>query len=287
MYNHDDTQIVTEYNSDKKVMVEIKNEVDDSYVEKVYNYGFKGRLVSVTTNKYDCLGNLVDSKTEQNSTEPTITETKDEIVVTSLKDETKVEVEQEVLTAVVESKKPLVVESTTDVLASFDTKAVEAILKNAKTGEKVAIDVNVVEQKELNKKQLAVVKELKAPVIISASVLVGNKEVKEFNGGKVTVTVPFTPEKGTLISEYTLVYINDNGQIEIVPTKVVDGQLVATLSHFSEYAVVKTEDAKKALDVQANTPATGDTMNTVLYAMFMLVSLLGLVFVANKSKKYN
>ncbi len=228
-----------------------------------------------------------------------------------------VEVEKSVIKEVVEAKKPLVVETTTKtssggatetVKAVFDTKALETITAAAKAEDSTVelvvemVPETVIDQK-LSTQQKTSLEKLEFAVVISASVLVDGKAVGKsedggFDGGKVTIAVPFTPEVGTKLSDYTVVFINDDGKIEKVPTAVVDGKLQVELGHFSEYAIVKTAtfDAVVAsnpelevgydasADNTTTTPKTGDETNAVPFAATMIAAATAFVVLNRKRR---
>lgn len=77
-------------------------------------------------------------------------------------------------------------------------------------------------------------------VIIDVSVLVNSKKVTDFAGGKVTVSVPYTPKEGEDMSKLTVWYLKDDGSIE--PTSgsynPATGCMEFTTMHLSEYAIV-------------------------------------------------
>ena len=71
--------------------------------------------------------------------------------------------------------------------------------------------------------------------------------VSDFNGGKITVTVPYSLGQGEDPECITVWYLAENGVVEYVPGIYSDGKVTFAVSHFSAYAIVpvKAEDACK------------------------------------------
>ncbi len=206
------------------------------------------------------------------------------VEVTIPKDEASVEIGKDVVDAAAADGKSLAVTNNDGVTATFDAKALETISSSAKAGDKVSIQVEVVEASTLTADQQKTVKDLDTTLVLSASVLVGGKEVADFKGGEVTVEIPFAPAEGMRLEDYTLVYIHDDGRVEIVPTKVVGGKLYATLTHFSEYAVVKTASAQSFVAQQKplTSPATGDVLPMGVFALVASAALAAVLLVNRK-----
>ena len=79
-----------------------------------------------------------------------------------------------------------------------------------------------------------------------------NGDVKDFNGGIVTVTINL--DKELAAKELVCVYIDDNGIYTIVEGVLnADGTYTFTTGHFSEYAVMAKADADKVIADQLNT----------------------------------
>ena len=78
-----------------------------------------------------------------------------------------------------------------------------------------------------------------------------------------------------------MIYIADDGTIQKVPTKVVDGKLVFDIEHFSEYAVVKKEVVKDIPFVNG-TPETGDTNSMLPWIVLMVATATGITVLKKK-----
>ena len=140
-----------------------------------------------------------------------------------------------------------------DATVTLDTKALDAVAEAVKNegATNVTLVVQEIEAEDLTAKQQEAVEEVaqeKTVVkVISAELLVqtaeGEKKVGTeadggFGGGTVTVKIPFTPEVGFQGSDYSVIYIADDGAIQNIKTEYKDGCLVVELEHFSDYVVV-------------------------------------------------
>lgn len=167
--------------------------------------------------------------------------------------------------------------SLTDATVTMDKKALDTVAETAKAAntETVTLDVKEMAVKDLTDDQQKTLKGEKVAAVINASLLVNNKEVHDFKGGKVAISISFTPEKGTKGSDYAVYYVADDGSVEKVPASYRDGVLTMTVSHFSDYVVVNTA---------AETPKTGDAFRPAVMIAIMLASAAAVVFLQIKKR---
>jgi len=194
--------------------------------------------------------------------------------------ETEKEVTEVVLpTTSVESVKDndaaLKVETSTATV-TLDAVAVNTIVEAAQTAQSATITLVVEEvaHEALTDKQQEAIKDMEPEMVISAEILVNNQVVSDFKGGKAVVALPFEPTEGKG-EDYYVVYISDDGKVEKMDTKYVDGHLVVELEHFSEYAVVR--DNVGGVD-------TADHSDIAVLALVMAVSAAVVVF--NRKKAF-
>lgn len=171
--------------------------------------------------------------------------------------------------------------------ATLDNKVLQSILENVKGNEEIKLKLEKIESDKLNKEQKNAIANKEVSIIISAEILVGDKYITNFNGGKVTIEVPFVPEEGTKGEDYTIVYIADNGEIEELETKYINGNLVVEIEHFSEYAVVKnvvkTEENVEKQE-KDNTPKTGSIGNVVYMVLAIVATSVTGIVILNRKK---
>ena len=168
--------------------------------------------------------------------------------------------------------------SMADATVVVDAAAMEAVAEQAE-GTTVTLKVEQIEAETLTQTQQSAVASQKVVAAITASfVCREGKEIHDFQGGSVTVAMPFTPEEGTQGSDYIVIYVADDGTTEEIPTTFANNTLVFTLSHFSEYVIVNT-------NVPTNgSPATGD-VGILSYAAAMLLSGAGMMAILPKKRE--
>ena len=145
------------------------------------------------------------------------------------------------LKAVADTGKTLVVQ-TERATVLFDKAAQQAIAEKAETSAHVAIEVVKISLDAMNAAQKDSVQDKAVTMVISAQVTDGKKEISHFNGGRVTVQIPFAIPEGKESSGFSVVHIADDGRIETIPSLYRDARLVVELEHFSYYAVVENRE---------------------------------------------
>ncbi len=171
------------------------------------------------------------------------------------------------------------------VTVTVDTDALKTVTEQA-AGNTVTLVVEQVKEETLTEKQQEAVKKYDVAVTIKAEFICQETNEKiwteddnaEKESGSVTVKMPFTPAEGTEGSDYTVLYIADDGTVKEIETAFVDGHLVFALEHFSEYVVVNT-------NTTSVTPDTGDHALLVPFALLLVLSVAGVsVMTAGKKK---
>ena len=188
-----------------------------------------------------------------------------------------VQIPAESIEKIIEKQGSLKIES--DIATTtLDTKTLETIAAVAKKDSEIVIKVDENKKKEVTAQQNATIKKLDVSMLIKAEVFVDNEKVSDFKGGKVKIVIPFTPETGAKLSDYTVIYLKDNGAVEIIKTDVVSNGLAVELEHFSDYAIVKKtvaeaniEEINKEAEKNTQSPQTGDMLNFA--GILMLVAL--------------
>ena len=169
----------------------------------------------------------------------------------------------------------------TNATVTMDKTTLDVVTEKAKTEQTdvIALEIEHIEEEQLAPAQQTAVAEKTVAAVISASILVNDKEVHDFEGGKVTVAIPFQMDAGTVASDYVVLYIADDGSVEEIPSTIADGKLVMTLSHFSEYVVVNTTVAKDPTN-----PGTGEGFDIGMMLFLMVASAAAIVIVSNKKR---
>lgn len=120
---------------------------------------------------------------------------------------------------------------------SFDSKAIAAISKPAGSGE-VKVTISGVKPSDAQLSEAAKAKIGDRPVY-DFTVVAGDSAISDFNGGKASISVPYTPQADEDTNAIVVYYITDSGELVAVPDSIynaVDGTLHFKVSHFSNYA---------------------------------------------------
>ena len=216
-------------------------ECDHKEYKIIFAYGDKeiGNIKVSATNGDKAI--IEDSKIEDAIRE-TIETGLDEIIISnnSSKLLAGVEISKDSLENIVDSENSLTIK-TSKAFATFDKKALETIY-NSSNRDQISFDLRFIKNSQLNEDQRNAIEDSKVAGILRAEVLSNNVKIANFEGGKVQVRIPFEIEQGKKASDYKIMYIADDGSIQEVDTKYVNGELVVELDHFSEYVIVDTSE---------------------------------------------
>lgn len=116
---------------------------------------------------------------------------------------------------------------------SFDKKALSAIAAQSE-GERVSLEVSIGDRNSLNTAQTNAVAKAKELSVIEVSLSSGNQKISDFNGGSVTIDVPFAWSMKGLLRAY---YIDDNGNKSAIDVTYKNGVATLVLKHFSTYVI--------------------------------------------------
>lgn len=118
---------------------------------------------------------------------------------------------------------------------SLDQKALESVSKQAQS-KNLSLNIAKAETK-LNEKQKQAVGE--APVY-DITLLSGDKEVKNFDGGRLTIELPYTLKTGEMPNKVAVWYVDDMGNIEKMEAmyNVKTKTVIFTTTHLSKYVIV-------------------------------------------------
>ncbi|WP_209341349.1 S-layer homology domain-containing protein [Flavonifractor sp. AGMB03687] len=128
----------------------------------------------------------------------------------------------------------------------------EAALESIASGKTVTVSV---QQANLTDAQQEAVSALaQVAVVVDVDIVVGTVKQSAFNGGRLTISIPYIPEKGEDTSTLAVWYIRDNGSIENKGGSydAKSGCFVFETDHLSRYLLVHTEQVMGFTDVPAN-----------------------------------
>lgn len=135
-----------------------------------------------------------------------------------------------------------------DVTVSFDDKALAAVAEQS-NGADLSLSVNVgsANNSNLTDAQKNAITGARELSVIEVSLSSNGEKISNFNGGSVTIDVPFEWSMKGLLRAY---YIDDNGNKSAIDVTYKNGVATLVLNHFSTY-VVEAVDALSFTDVSA------------------------------------
>ncbi|MDY4396574.1 MAG: S-layer homology domain-containing protein [Oscillospiraceae bacterium] len=135
-----------------------------------------------------------------------------------------------------------------DVTVSFDDKALAAVAEQS-SGADLSLSVNVgsANNSNLTDAQKNAITGARELSVIEVSLSSKGEKISNFNGGSVTIDVPFQWSMKGLLRAY---YIDDNGNKSAIDVTYKNGVATLVLNHFSTY-VVEAVDALSFTDVSA------------------------------------
>ena len=128
----------------------------------------------------------------------------------------------------------------------------EAALESIASGKTVTVSV---QQANLTDAQQEAVSSLaQVAVVVDVDIVVGTVKQSAFDGGRLTISIPYIPEKGEDTSTLAVWYIRDDGSIENKGGSydAKSGCFVFETDHLSRYLLVHTEQVMGFTDVPAN-----------------------------------
>lgn len=81
------------------------------------------------------------------------------------------------------------------------------------------------------------------------------------------------------MTDLKVVYIDDDGNVTIIPSQIIDGKIVFVTDHFSYYGVIRSKDALVGL------PKTGDDSSMWVWWVLLAVSGAAMITLICTRKK--
>ena len=128
----------------------------------------------------------------------------------------------------------------TKATVELDAVALSAVSSQAE-GKSIKLVVADTETTKLNAAQKESLKKFVSVQPFQVYIESNGKEIHDFQGGKATLSVKFTPETGRDIKHYHMYYLPENGVMERYATRYINGMLSCITTHFSDYAIVYDE----------------------------------------------
>lgn len=137
-------------------------------------------------------------------------------------------------------------------------------LASVSIGKDVAVSVKSVKTSGLTDEQKkALGDKLDSAIVVDVNILANGAKITDFGGGKLTISVPYTPKEGEDTSKLTVWYVKDDGTIENMGGHydAVNKCFVFETTHLSQYALLT--DPNPFTDVAGN----AYYYNAVLWAL--------------------
>ena len=137
-------------------------------------------------------------------------------------------------------------------------------LASVSIGKDVAVSVQSVKTSGLTDEQKkALGDKLASAIVVDVNILANGAKITDFGGGKLTISVPYTPKEGEDTSKLTVWYVKDDGTIENMGGHydAVNKCFVFETTHLSKYALLT--DPNPFTDVAGN----AYYYNAVLWAL--------------------
>ena len=131
----------------------------------------------------------------------------------------------------------------------LDDKTMRAVVEQSE-GDTVKLVMEDKTDESLNELQEEALKELEVygkVDIYMACETTGNR-ISEFNGGTVTLQIPFEIPENCHTAGFQVWYIDENGNRTPMATRYENGKIVWEVSHFSDYVIIYEEPALEDMD---------------------------------------
>ncbi|MBP3308454.1 MAG: hypothetical protein J6L90_03345 [Clostridia bacterium] len=131
----------------------------------------------------------------------------------------------------------------TNFKVEFDNKALVKIVSEAVT-DTVHVVAKEILKEELSATQLNALAGKQVALTARAYVYSGTKVISEFDEGRATLYVPFTKHNKTVIRDYKVYHITDEGGLERMEDVYDEDShcFIYTVEHFSEYVIIYEGD---------------------------------------------
>ena len=126
---------------------------------------------------------------------------------------------------------------------TFDADAVKAITEETKS-DGLKVNLDDIGTEKLNTAQKSAVSDLAVETVLDAYVTSGSTRISDFKGGSATVSVKHTLKAAQSPAGIVVWYIADDGTRTQIPASFRNGEVVFTVTHFSNYVIAY--DAEKA-----------------------------------------
>lgn len=173
----------------------------------------------------------------------------------------------------------------TDATIMLDSNAVAAILEQAE-GKQIEIRAVISETEKLSDAQKSAIADKENTIVVTVQIYADGNYIGDFSGGKATVMLPLEIEEGQNAEDYKVYYVAEDGSLELVAAKYVDGHMVFTTGHFSDYVIVY-EKMVPAGNEELTTPeaVVENSTSFPVIPVVIAVVLVGLIAIVMKKRQ--
>jgi hypothetical protein len=116
-------------------------------------------------------------------------------------------------------------------IITFDSKALETIAKKNGNGD-ITLSVEEFDKGSLSASERSLVGD---NLVLDMNLFVGNKQISDFGGGTVTVSLPYELKKGETADGMVVWFMSDKGKLTKCACSYKDGRLTFSTMHFSKF----------------------------------------------------
>ena len=218
---------------------------------------------------------IVEASGEEDMVVLPLTQTTENVV-------NKAEIDTESLAEIAEDGRDIILQFT-DATVKLEAETVKAITEQA-NGKTVEIRAVEIEVHHLNDHQQKEMEDVDHALILQLQVFSDGEYIRNFDNGKATIMVPFEIEEGTYIEDYSVYFIDDNGVLHDVAYEYVDGHMIFTTVHFSEYVIAHHAKAEVPETVVPETPQTENSLPIIPIILAVIAAILFIFILARKKK---
>ena len=119
--------------------------------------------------------------------------------------------------------------------------------------------------------------------IIDAMIFAGDEKLHDFQGGSVFVKIPMELQDGIV---YHVLYIAEDGSIEVMETRYGEGCVEFRTGHFSTFAIITSEqEGDNPLEDNQSTIGANEKMIGIVAAVVVAAAAVVAGIISKKRKK--
>ena len=141
---------------------------------------------------------------------------------------------------------------------TFDAEALKTIAEQTK-GDGLKVNLDDIGTEKLNSAQKTAVSDLTVETVLDAYVTSGSTRISDFKGGSATVSVKHTLKASQSPAGIVVWYVADDGTRTQIPASFRNGEVVFTVTHFSNYVIAYDSEKAAACPQDTTCPISAFT----------------------------